>query len=207
MVSLDKCYTSLLFQSWFCDGCGFELCSSCWEAFPVSNETPSTPCVGPHCKTWLTPTAVFSVEELNEHICAMESTLRSPPPKCLDPPPDTQHLIPESRRDKAPYSQEMCKYKVGNLSEQVFIKKWINKEPFVLVGITKSTSPAELLDLKQNGRKRCTTSFYDGETSHIKQSTLATYFKSWNGQSSSNRSLQIRVRARVLFPDFFFTSA
>ena len=199
---------SLLFQSWFCHRCRFELCGPCWEAFPVLTLMPPSvmPCIGPHCQTQLFPMAVFSAEELNEHICAMESIFNSLPPKCLGPPPDVEYLVPGSTRDNTPHSQEMCKYHVGTLTEQVFIKKWTNREPFVLTGVAEPLEPAVLFNLQQNGRKHCTMSFHDGETWHNKQSTLAAYFKSWDCQPSSNSPLQIRVRAQILFLNFLFTS-
>src|ERR1700679_2118004 len=47
---LDKCFTSLLFRSWFCPLCGFELCGSCHARCPTLNKAASAPCIAPHCQ-------------------------------------------------------------------------------------------------------------------------------------------------------------
>jgi hypothetical protein len=74
-----------------------------------------------------------------------------------------------------------------------FLEKWINREPFVLTEIIDSTTPQDLLDLKNHRLKQCTTTYYDGQAWQKKKSTLSTYFKAWKKDQSPQRSLQIRV--------------
>jgi hypothetical protein len=164
----------------------------CHAECPILNETQSTPCTLLHCKTWFAPVAVFTAVEIQHHIRTMESILTLPPPKDLYSLTDTQP-IPEAMRHTMPYSQNMCKYPVGELTRDVFLDKWNRCEPFVLTGIRKSTSPADLLDLKNHGRKRCTSSHYDGKQWENNTTTLGAYFKAWEGEQSSEKALQIRV--------------
>jgi hypothetical protein len=191
--SLDKCFHSLLFQSWFCSRCGFELCGSCYNACATLNKEPPMPCVDNHCKTWLSPVAVFPTEVLQDQISAMETALALPPPKGLDPHAYMQPIIPEADRHAESYTQSMSKYKVGELTENLFLEKWSTREPFILTGIIDSTNPDDLLDLKKNKGKHCTTTFYDGQAWQTTGSTLGSYFKTWKEDQLSNRSLQIRV--------------
>ena len=192
--SLDKCFYSLLFQSWLCPRCGFELCGSCYKACPTLNGEPPMPCLNSHSKKWLVPVAVFTAEVLQDQIRAMEKVVALPPPMGLDPRTYMQpKVIPEANRHTESYMQNMCKYKVGELTEDLFLEKWSAREPFVLTGIIDSTNPEDLLDLKKNKGKHCTTTFYDGQAWQTARSTLGSYFKIWKEDQLSNRSLQIRV--------------
>ena len=174
---LDRCFTSLLFQSWFCPWCGFELCNWCYNALLTLKRKPSMPCVNPRCKSWFHPVAVFTAEVLEEHLSAMEAMLALPPPKDLDAPTNIQPIITEANRHMEPAMQNMCKYKVGELNSNLLFEKWRSCEPFVLMGITNPTNPEELLDLKKNKQKHCTTTFYNGEMWCMLRSMLGAYFK------------------------------
>ena len=190
-----------MFQSWFCQKCGFELCDLCHEEQPTLNTKPFTPCVGSHCKSWFSPVAVFTVEVLEDQISAMEAVLALPPPKGLDAQADIQPIIPEADRCMELHTQSMGKYKVGELTNDLFLEKWRNREPFVLTGITDPMKPEDLLDLERNKRKHCMTTFHDGQAWCTRRSTLGSYFKVWESVQLPNRSLQIRVYS-ILCPIF-----
>jgi hypothetical protein len=125
----------------------------------------------------------------------MEPILLSPSPKLLKIFANAQpSVIPESMRHAEPYTQNMCKYRVGELTDEVFLEKWINREPFVLTEISDSTTPQDLLDLKNHKLTQCTTTFYDGQVWQNRESTLSTYFKAWEKDQLPKKSLQIWVR-------------
>jgi hypothetical protein len=157
----------------------------------------SSSCVESHCQKWFIPVAVFAAEDLLSHIAAMELVQSSPVPKHLQTHTEAQPT-PQNMCSMVPYTQEMCRYQVWELTDDVFFEKWSKQEPFVLTGITESRSPHDLLDLKHNRRKQCKTSFYDGQTWQTNTSTLGTYFKTWKTGQLSNFALQIRVRSNVL---------
>ena len=130
----------------------------------------------------------------------MKPILSYPPPKVPQIFTNAQpsEVIAEAIRHTEPCTQNMCKYQVGELTDEVFLEKWINREPFVLTGICDSTPPQDLLDLKSHGLKRCTTTYYDGQVWQNKKSTLGAYFKTWEKDQLPKKSLQIRVRPNVL---------
>jgi hypothetical protein len=131
------------------------------------------------------------------HIEEMESLLASPSPSHQRFSDGQPSVIAEAMRHADSHMQNMCKYEVSELTDDVFLEKWSNKEPFILRGITHSTSPQDLLDLKNNRLKRCTTTFYDGQVWQTKKSTLGTYFKCWEKDQSPDKSLQIWVHLNV----------
>jgi hypothetical protein len=143
--------------------------------------------------------AVFSVEELQDTLRSMELVLTLPPPEHLPMLPSMAPLVTESaHRSIGAYVQEMSRYPIGELTPEGFMQKWNSAEPFVLVGVVDSATPAELLDLKEHGRRQCAMSFFDGDIWQHKTTTLSAYFKRWNSQQSSSGSFQIRVRGPVL---------
>jgi hypothetical protein len=118
--------------------------------------------------------------------------IKLPPPKDLCLLTDMQP-IPEAMCHMMPYSQNMCKHPIGELTRNVFLDKWNHCEPFVLMGIRKSTSPVDLLDLKNHGQKCCTSSHYDSKQRENKTTTIGAYFKAREREQSSDKFLQIRV--------------
>ncbi|KAF8220445.1 hypothetical protein L208DRAFT_1209627, partial [Tricholoma matsutake] len=187
----DVCFMTLLFQSWFCPRCRFELCDLCYQGCSSLNTSPPTPSTSTHCKTWFMPVTIFSVEELQNTVATIKTMIASRPSQCLsqDRPP----CVPELMHHKEGFEmQEMPRYRVGELTEKIFQQKWDNKEPFVLAGVVEPAPLTELLDLKQNGRKCCIVSFLEAGTLHSRTSTLARYFKSWDKIQDPGGALQIR---------------
>jgi hypothetical protein len=193
---------TLLFQSWFCPRCGFELCGLCYDGYCSLNTSPPMPCTGVHSKTWFLPVTIFSAEELQNTIVAMENVTSSQVSQCLNQ--DRPPCVPESiRHEEGLEMQQMARYQIGEMTEEIFQQKWDNKEPFVLVGVVEPTPPMELLDFTKNGRKRCTVSFLQAGICHSRTSTLAGYFKSWDKMQDPDMALQIRVCSSIFHPNFF----
>jgi hypothetical protein len=197
----DNCHMSLLFQSWFCPGCGLELCGSCYMMCPEIDADFSLPCTGPHCKTWFRPVSVFSAAELQDAISRMEGALGSPLHEFLRQVPYFPPIVAESQRHVEGVDMlEMKRYKVGDLTDQQFMGLWRRREPFVLVGVIDPATPEELFDLKKHKGKKCKITYYEGGVWCTEESTLGNYFKSWGKKQS--RSLQIRVRASMLYFEY-----
>ena len=200
---------SLLFQCWFCPQCGYELCGICHENLPTIGTPTSTPCVGPHCKAWFYAVSVFSVEDLQDAIKAMELVLTAPLPQAVGQSPALPSIVAESTVFPSNVPESTCeveerdmrdmeRYQVGELSDVDFMRMWSRREPFVLVGVVDPATPDELFDLTKHKAKRCTVSFYDDGIWNTKRSTLGAYFKSWSREQSVEQSLQIRVCASIL---------
>jgi hypothetical protein len=158
----------------------------------IEYRPPPQLCPDIHCKKWFKPVTVFTPDVLQYHIAAMEAILALPPLKDLTVP-NEQPIVPEVNRHMESYTQNMPKYNAGELTNDLFLEKWRNREPFVLTGIVESTKPEELLDLKRNRAKHCMTSYYDDGIWHTRRSTLGSYFKVWERDQLPKRSLQIRV--------------
>ena len=192
----DICFMSLFFQAWFCPFCGYELCALCYQDLPAAAEDhPPGGCTGRHHGGSLWPVTFFSLTDLHNTLKSMESVMLMSRPFELG-------LLPASR---SPLSQPTCsgergamvelpRYSLQELTQEMFTQKWNKCEPFVLTGVIDPTTPAQLLDLPKQGNRKCTTMFFDGEVWQTSDSTLSTYFGSWNQTQLSKRSLQIRVR-------------
>jgi hypothetical protein len=164
--------------------------------------TPSVPCVGAHSRSSLRPVSTFSATELEDAIRCMKSTLESPIPGLPDEAlPDSPSVVPEAMRHiEGSDTQEMKKYRCGELTEEHFLQLWNMREPFVLTDVTDPATPETLLDLKTHGRKVCTTAFYEKGTLNTKRSTLGAYFKTWDRVRKPLPPLQIRVSFLTLCP-------
>ena len=195
--SADKCYTSLLFNNWFCPLCALEVCGACHAESPIFEGPPPKPCAGTHSKTWFCPISVFSVEELRGAIDAMESVMESDLHPHQGLFPGLQPIIPESSRLTAGSMLQMKKYKAKDLTHESFTRLWSSREPFVLANVSDPATPGELFGLDKYESQQCTTMFYDGAMWQVEGSTLGKYFKSWDEKQLLGRSLQIRVRSLI----------
>lgn len=182
---IDVCHMGIFFQTWFCGGCGLELCGRCHQDLSDDQELdPSLPCLKIHSKTRLFPVSSFLEAELTDTIREMETlTVSSPVMGASLAFQDTDTSMPDT--------QPIRRFKSGDLTNEQLDILMSGAEPFVLTDVIKPGSPSELLDLTNDCPHPCKTTYFDGTGWCDKDCTLEKYFSRWEVQHEEVRIFMI----------------
>lgn len=188
----DACHMGLLFNTWFCSTCGWEICSDCYLS--LSDLEDGLPCQsegGLHkSRACFFPITFFTKEDLTNTLSTMKGVL-------IGESSDFPHNLPIPKLPLPPTvegSQWAPKYNLKELTDGEFSALLASGKPFVLVGVTDVKSmPKSIFNLNTDCPHPCTISHHDG-TKWVEQkgSSLEEYFERW--EDSQRWAIQVKVR-------------
>ncbi|RDB23119.1 Lysine-specific demethylase 3B [Hypsizygus marmoreus] len=185
------CDMGVFFNSWFCEGCGLDVCHHCYENLHHESATTkrSTLC-GSNAEHSFIPMSSFTLGELEKTVGEMKlSAVRAPQLPSLASP--GRAMVQVIKFNAKAYGMTVERIPIEELTEDYFAESWAKCKPFIIGDVFRPEAPEALLDLNDTNPHTCAVQYWDGKAWVPDDSTrtLEAYFRKKN---QGSKRLQVK---------------